>query len=240
MLKAMVWCLAATAVILLAATAARTAPADEAASAPAPTSQPAASQPSPPPPPPPEHPDRPDRHDRRDRQENEAEVLAVLKERLPLRYERLMELKESDPSNYARNLGRMRWWYSDWKRLPGAIQDADIVQQTLTVQMWQIVDVLRQAPEAERPALQTELAVVVAKQFEAETVVMAYRLEMMEQALARMREHLAERREKVDTFLADRMERLMRATTQPADQDESRRRRDERPPFDAGPPPPRP
>jgi hypothetical protein len=47
---------------------------------------------------------------------------------------------------------------------------------------------------------------------------MAYRLEMLEQALARMREHLAERREKRDAMVAERVEGLMQATTQPAGQ----------------------
>jgi hypothetical protein len=182
-------------------------------------SQPAATQPAPP--------------GRRDRGESEAEVLAVLKDRLPMRYQRLMELKESDPNEYTRNLGRMRRWYGYWKRMPTAIQDADIIQQTTSVRIWQLVDQMRQASEADRAALQKQLTDLAAKQFEAETVVMAYRLEMLEKALARMREQLAERREKHDAFLAERVDRLLRATTQPADQHPPRRRGGE----GFGPPP---
>jgi hypothetical protein len=194
----------------------------------APTSQPAASQPGPP--------------GRRDHGESEAEVLAVLKDRLPLRYQRLMELKESNPEDYARNLNRMRRWYGYWKRMPAAIQDADIIQQTTSVRIWQLVDQMRQAPEADRAAMQKELAALAAKQFEAETVVMAYRLEMLEKALARMREHLAGRREKRDAMVAQRVERLLGATTQPADQRPPRRRGDDvfgpppGPPEEPGPP----
>ncbi|MCJ7544431.1 MAG: hypothetical protein MUP47_07695 [Phycisphaerae bacterium] len=224
MAKRMAWCLGVVAVIVAALAGAATAPSQEAATQPA--SQPAASQPSGP-----------------GRRESEAEVLAVLKERLPLRYQRLMELKESSPEEYARNLGRMRRWYGYWKRMPPAIQDADIIQQTTSVRIWQLVDQMRQAPtDADRAPLREQLTEAVGKQFEAETVVMAYRLEMLEKALTRMRQHLAERREKRHTFLAERVERLLQATTQPADQRRPHRRGEEgfdRPgPFPDEPPPP--
>ena len=191
-------------------------------------SQPAATQPAPP--------------GRRDRGESEAEVLAVLKDRLPMRYQRLMELKESDPNEYTRNLGRMRRWYGYWKRMPTAIQDADIIQQTTSVRIWQLVDQMRQASESSRAAMQEELTVLAAKQFEAETVVMAYRLEMLEKALARMRQHLAERRDKRDALVAERVDELLRATTQPAGQPPPHRRGDDvfgpppGPPGEGGPP----
>jgi hypothetical protein len=175
----------------------------------APASQPAASRPGPP--------------GRRERGESETEVLAVLKDRLPLRYERLMELKASDPQEYTRNLNRMRRWYSYWKRMPAAIQDADIVQQTTSVRIWQLVDQMRQASEADRATMQEELATLAARQFEAETVVMAYRLEMLERALARMREQLAERRAKRDAMVAQRVKHLLAATTQPTGQHPLRR-----------------
>jgi hypothetical protein len=209
MAKPIVWCVGVTAVLVAALAGAATAPSDPAQTRPA--SQPAASGPA----------TRPQR-------ESEAEVLAVLKDRLPLRYQRLMELKESSPEEYARHLNRMRGWYRYWKRMPAAIQDADVIQQTATVRIWQLVDQMRQAKsDADRPALQQQLTEAVAKQFEAETIVMAYRLEMLEKALARMRQHLADRREKPDTFLAERMDRLLKATTQPADQRPPRRRGEE-------------
>ena len=194
----------------------------------APASQPAASRPAPP--------------GGREHGESEAEVLAVLKDRLPLRYERLMELKAADPDDYARNLNRMRRWYGYWKRMPAAIQDADIIQQTTSVRIWQLVDQMRQASESSRAAMQEELTVLAAKQFEAETVVMAYRLEMLEKALARMREHLAERRDKRDALVAERVDELLRATTQPAGQPPPHRRGDDvfgpppGPPGEGGPP----
>ena len=193
-----------------------------------PTSQPAASQPTGP-----------------GRRESEAEVLAALQQRLPLRYQRLMELKDSNPQEYTRTLNRMRGWYAYWKRMPPAIQDADVVQQTMTVRIWQLVDQMRQAPsDTDRTVLRDQLTGVVAKQFEAETVVMAYRLEMLEKALARMREHLAQRRQNPQGFLAERMERLLRATTQPAEPRGPHRREEEgfeRPgPFPDEPPPPGP
>lgn len=224
MTKPMAWCVGTAAVIVAALAGAATAPSEEAQTQP--TSQPAASQPTGPGP-----------------RASEAEVLAVLKERLPLRYQRLMELKESSPEEYARYLGRMRRWYGYWKRMPAAIQDADIIQQTTSVRIWQLVDQIRQATaDADRAALQEQLTEAVTKQFEAETVVMAYRLEMLEKALARMRQHLADRREKRDTFLAERVDRLLQATTQPADQRPPRRRGEggfDRPaPFPDEPPPP--
>jgi hypothetical protein len=191
----------------------------------APASQPAASRPAPP--------------GGREHGESEAEVLAVLKDRLPMRYERLMELKASDPSDYSRNLNRMRRWYGYWKRMPAAIQDADIVQQTTSVRIWQLVDQMRQAPKRDQTATKAELTDLVAKQFEAETVVMAYRLEMLEKALAQMREHLAERREKRDAMVAERVEGLMRATTQPAGQPSPHPRGEDMfgpPPGPPGPP----
>ncbi len=218
---------------LMIATAAGTALAPQEVQAP-PASQPATSQPAT---------SRPSPFARR---ESEAEVLAVLKDRLPLRYQRLIELKESSPQEYTRHLNRMRRWYGYWKRMPTAIQDADVLQQTMSVRIWQLVEQMRQAaPEAARPALEQQLTEAVAKQFEAETVVMAYRLEMLERALARVREHLAERREKRDALLAERVEELLRATTQPAGQWPPPGRREPalerpRPPRDASRPDDRP
>ena len=168
---------------------------------------------------------------------SDAEVLATLQERLPLRYQRLMELRQTAPEDYSRHLDRMRRWYEDWRRMPPAIQDADVLQQVMNVRVWQLVDKLRQGDsDTDKAELQEQLRQAVAKQFEAETVVMGYRLEMLEQGLVRMCEHLAERREKVENFISERVDRLLRASTQPSDDREAQRRLQEEPasPFPPG------
>jgi hypothetical protein len=150
----------------------------------------------------------------------EAEMLAVLQKRLPLRYERLMELKRTDPAKYDFHLARMMRWYREWRRMPPALQDADIQQQTMAVRIWRIVDTLRETTsEKARAKLHAALSEAVAQQIEAEDKLTKHHVEMLEKKLARLKEHLEERKRDRAALLRKRVDCLLQAASQPADQD---------------------
>jgi len=146
-------------------------------------------------------------------------VLAVLKERLPMRYKRLMELKETDPNAYAFHLAEMIQWYEEWKRWPAAIQDADILQQSMTVQIWQIVKKMQKmTAEKSRDKLREELKDAVTKQVDAEHQVNEYKLSLLEAELTRMKEQLDEHDRNRDAVIEGYMDHLLQAASQPAEQ----------------------
>ncbi len=145
-------------------------------------------------------------------------MLDVLQKRLPLRYERLMELKQTNAAKYAFHLARMMQWYREWKRLPPAIQDADIRQQTMNVRIWQIVERLRDTPSEKAQAkLRKALSEAVAKQIEAEHKLIEYRLEMLEKELLRLKEQLKEHSRDRSSLIKNRVDHLLRAASQPVD-----------------------
>lgn len=147
----------------------------------------------------------------------EEDVLAVLQSRLPMRYERLMKLKDSDSKRYAFYLDRMKEWYEDWRRMPPPIQDADIAGQLLRVKVWQILEKLRQQPPAEdRQKLEKELADAVTQQFDIEGTLLEHRLKVLEEDLDRVRSQLQERVAQRDAMIKGRIDWLLRASTQPA------------------------
>jgi hypothetical protein len=146
-------------------------------------------------------------------------VLAVLKDRLPMRYKRLMELKETDPNEYAFHLAEMIQWYEEWKHWPPAIQDADILQQSMTVRIWQIVKKMQKTTsEKSRDKLREDLKEAVTKQIDAEHQVNEYKLGVLEEELTRMREQLDEHNRNRDAVIEGTMDHLLQAASQPAEQ----------------------
>lgn len=147
----------------------------------------------------------------------EEEVLKLFKQRLPLRYERLMKLKATNPKEYILAMEEAKEFYCEYKRMPRDVQDYQISEMKMKVRCWQIAEQLRRHPsQAETQKLTEELRGLVARRFEAEQKVLEFRLDELEKEIARLKKKLQERSQQREKFIQDRLEKILRASTQPA------------------------
>lgn len=147
----------------------------------------------------------------------EEEVLELFKHRLPLRYERLMKLKSTDQKKYVLAMEEAEEFYREYKRMPKDVQDCQISEMRMKVRCWQIAEQLRRQPsEAETLKLTEELRSLVARRFEAEQKVLEFRLGELEKEMARLKKKLQERSQQREKLIQDRLEKILRASTQPA------------------------
>lgn len=156
------------------------------------------------------------------------ELLDSLKEYRPDFHKRLIQLRTDDPRAYRSALGGAWRWYRrlGWKDMPLEVKRAAIAEQKARVQIWRLVRKTREASSAqEKLSLAGELRQAVVERFEARQVLMTYRLERLEKEIQRLRAELKERADQQEQIVAERIERLMKATTQPARPWRGRRRR---------------
>ena len=149
--------------------------------------------------------------------EQETELLAAIKERQPETYRRLMESKEANPMRFRLALRSMWPWFQRYKNAPRDIQKAMMDEGDARVETWRLIKALGQAKDGpEKTKLISELNEAVSKQFNAEQALREYRLNELEQQISHLREELEQRRSQRDQIMKDRVEELLRASTQPA------------------------
>ncbi|MBL7132841.1 MAG: hypothetical protein ISS78_01965 [Phycisphaerae bacterium] len=144
----------------------------------------------------------------------EKELLAVLKDKRPELYERLIHQRQTDRLRYRWVLQMMWRWYERWKHLPEEIQDAAITEMDSKAQAWRLAREMRKAgSEGEKEQLLAKLRGVVAKQFDAEQKVRAHRLAQLEKQLKRAREELQARAKRRTKIIDELVERLIKGSS---------------------------
>lgn len=147
-----------------------------------------------------------------------AELLGVLKQRLPERYDELMKLKAERPGSFEWRM-RMTWrWYQHWRDLPEDIQQAVIAEDSEAVRSVQLARSIREAKDpAEKARLTKRLEESLNKQFEAEIKHNQYRLEQLKAQIQRLEKELKDQSQNRQAIIEDRLQRHLsgEAATQP-------------------------
>lgn len=144
----------------------------------------------------------------------EKELLAVLKDKRPELYERLIHQRRTNRMRYRWVLQMMWRWYQRWKHLPEEIQDAAITVMDSKAQAWRLAREMRKAAsEGEKGQLLAKLRGVVAKRFDAEQKVRAHRLAQLERQLKRAREELKARAKRRTKIIDELVERLIKGSS---------------------------
>jgi len=148
--------------------------------------------------------------------EQEAELLAVLKEKRPDFHARLTRLSKEDKRSYRRALGGAWRWYQRWKRM--SPQEKAAVKEITNARL-RVGRVIRAVREAKRPPTaeqRAELLDAITKALQAEQALQTIRIKKLEKEIQRLKEDLRDRAERRKEIIAERLERTLRATTRPA------------------------
>jgi len=139
--------------------------------------------------------------------QEESELLAVLKEKRPQRYQALTALRERNPKRY-RSAVRDIWrWYQRWKHLPPEVQDAHIAELDCRAEIGRLVHAIRTAgDEEDRDSLEEQLRQVIRAQFQAEQVRREHQLAVLAERLRQLRQELQEQSARPDRVVQRRFE----------------------------------
>jgi hypothetical protein len=150
-------------------------------------------------------------------EQQETELMAALKDKDPENYKKLAELRESIPTRYRWALRGLWQWYQRYKGAPADLQKAMMDEQETRMATWRISRALGQAADpAEKTKLAAELRDALDKQFNAEQTLRECRLADLEQQIKHLREELDQRHQQREQILKDRMDDMIRSSTQPA------------------------
>ena len=150
--------------------------------------------------------------------DQERELLAALKEGNPVLYNRLMSLRGRNHRRYRWAAREMWRWYQRWKNMPPEVRDAVIAEQNERIRALKYHREIRRAEnDAEKASLTAELREAVVRHFQCERKVHEHRLARLEEHIRRLRAKLAERDRHSDRIVQERMDRWLKAATQPAD-----------------------
>lgn len=143
----------------------------------------------------------------------EKELLAVLKDKRPELYKRLIDMKGKDTNrpSYRWTLQMMWRWYERWKHLPKEIQDAAIAEMDSKIEGYRLAREMQKVDSVgEKEQIMTKLRGVVGKQFDAEQTVRGYRLTQLAKQLERAREELQARAKRRAEIIDELVERLVK------------------------------
>ncbi len=144
----------------------------------------------------------------------EKELLAVLKDKRPDLYKRLIDQQKANRPSYRWTLQMMWRWYERWKHLPKEIQDAAIEEMEMKVEAWRLAREMQKGDSVgEKEQIMTKLRGVVGKQFDAEQTVRGYRLTQLEEQLKRAREELKARAKRRAEVIDELVERVIKGAS---------------------------
>lgn len=151
--------------------------------------------------------------------EQEAELLEMLKAKVPQRYERLVELRESKPQSYRWALRHTWRWYQHLKDLPSDVQDATITEQAQRVNISKLIRELRGTNDRVAKAdLENQLREAIRKSFDAEQTLREHKLGELEERIKRLRAELKARLQQRSELIQERVEHWLRAAARPPHQ----------------------
>jgi len=143
--------------------------------------------------------------------EQEAELLEMLKQRQPHRYERLLQFRESEPEKYRRLLPRAWQWYRYLQSLPEAVREVHLQLQDCRLEAWRLARKIAKADQPQEKAeLQEKLQSTLGKQFDLEQRLLEQRLVELEEQLSRLRADLARRTAQRQEIIRRRAEGIVR------------------------------
>jgi len=149
--------------------------------------------------------------------EQQAQALEYLKEKEPAQYKQVLELRKSNPRQYAARLRSTWWWMRRIKDMPPEVQQAYTVRRDAFVTIWRLTKQMRESDSAdEKRQLSKQLLELVRKNFDAGQIVSEYQLEKLAQRIKKMREDLRKRAEDRDRLIMEEYHRYLAASTQPA------------------------
>jgi polyhydroxyalkanoate synthesis regulator phasin len=105
------------------------------------------------------------------------------------------------------------------KDMPPRVAEAHMVLQETKVRLWRLAELVRTARSKKTKSRLTErIRQDMERQFDAEGVVMQYRLEHLRQDIDRIEKKLKDRSERRGQLINDRVEQILNPTTQPTAQ----------------------
>ncbi len=150
----------------------------------------------------------------------EEQLLAILQHRDPASYQAVLKLKETDPAEYRRFVNRVSIWMEGIKDLPPEVAEANKTLQETRVKLWRLGQLIRQmAPKKVRPRIIEEIRQAAERQFDAELVLLQYRIKHLRVDIDRIEKKVQERSSQRDKCIQERIERILHPATQPATQE---------------------
>lgn len=151
------------------------------------------------------------RHRRPERltEEQQAELLAAMQKHYPEAAKHLAELKERNPRRYRVAMAMLWRRHQQLQAMPAEQREAVVQEKRLRVKIARLQRALEAATDsAERERLGKQLAEAVGELFDVEQTRFRQRLARLEAHVKRLREELADRQERRDEIIAERVEAL--------------------------------
>ena len=153
-------------------------------------------------------------------QKREEQLLAMLKCRDQANYEAVLKLKETDPAEYRRYVRRASGWLDELKDMPPQVAEAHMVFQETKVKLWRLAELLRTSrSKRARSRLTEQVHQTVERLFDAESLVLQYRVEHLRQDIDRLEKKLKDRSARREELIKQQIEQVLNPTTQPAGQE---------------------
>jgi hypothetical protein len=149
----------------------------------------------------------------------EEQLLAILQQRDPASYRAVLKLKETDPAEYRRFVGQVSSWMEGKKDLAPEVVEANKTLQETRVKLWRLGQLIHEmAPKKVKPRFIEEIRQAVERQFDAELVLLQYRIKHLRGDIDRIEKKVQERSSQRDKCIQERVEQILHPTTQPASQ----------------------
>jgi len=146
----------------------------------------------------------------------EEELLTFLKKTGSEQYERLIQLRNVNPTTYQSNARSWYYWMQGLKRYPEALQKVYVVQQETYTRIYRLVADLRVATDdTQRKALQDQLKTQVTQLFDAQNASREYRVAQLEAELQLLKSGIAETKKNREQKIDENLRKWEALTTQP-------------------------
>jgi len=144
--------------------------------------------------------------------EQEAELLAMLKDKRPDDYNRLVRLRDENPRDYRWALGAMWRAYQQYRNLPADMQKVADQAQQARIKAWRLSREMRAAKDDEsKTRLRAELTETLQIEFDAEQKMREYHLAQLEEQIKRLAAEVKERAQQRDHVIEENLTRLLEA-----------------------------
>jgi len=154
----------------------------------------------------------------------QAEVLKVLKTRLPELHERLIKTKKHNPDRYTFAIVNAWEFYQRFKVVPEEVADAMFTHYKSRINIWQLANATNDATdEKTKKELAQKLKASVTLAFDSDIVVRKHRLSQLEQQIKDIKDKLTFRRKNRKDVLEKQVQEIVDTSlpeAAPADDDE--------------------
>lgn len=140
----------------------------------------------------------------------ERQIVEFVKAYMPQHYDRLIDLRDTNPRRYRITLRFLRPRVQKLQAMPEATRKAHLREVKLKVQIYKTTRAYRSADsDGEKLQIRQQLHDLLAEQFDIEQNIQAHRLKQLEEQLQRLKDELKHRNEHREKIITDRLEDIL-------------------------------